>query len=377
MPEVSRMVQGLEQSGIRKVMALADGVPDIIHLEVGEPLFQTPEHIVRAGQEALSHGYTKYTANWGIASLRKAIAENRNDDYGLELDESNIGVTVGGVGAVSGIVRAIVDAGERVLVPDPGWPNYAMIVRTAGAEVGFYRLSPEEGFLPTVDALEEALTPDTKAIIINSPSNPLGTVFPAAVMKEVVDFASRHDLFVISDEVYEKIIFDGRHVTAGSLDIDGRVIVASSFSKTYAMTGWRVGYAAADENIIRQLAKLQEAFVSCAPGVSQKAAEAALMGPQDCVGEMRSTYQRNRDAAVDALTDAGISFLRPKGAFYIWVDLGCEDSTRFCQEFLRQKKVAVAPGSTFGPSGEGFIRISLASREEDIREGIRRLAQFI
>lgn len=377
MPELSRLTVGLKRSGIREIMDLAIEMKDVIRLEVGEPLFSTPPHIIEAAYEAAKAGFTRYTANAGLLSLRQAIAERLNNDYGLELTFRNVVVTVGGVGALSGAIRALTDLGDEVLIPDPGWPNYETITTCAGARPRYYQLDPEKGFLPSIANLESVATPKTKVLILNSPSNPLGVVFPEEVIRDIVEFARQRDLFVISDEVYDKMIFDGKHTSALSIDTDGRVIGVFSFSKSYAMTGWRVGYIAAAEHIATQIAKIQEAYVSCASGVSQKAAEAALKGPQDCVEVMRCTYRENLNAAREILDRLGLNYQVPQGAFYMWINVGCEDSTAFAKRLLHEQKVAVAPGRTFGPSGERYIRISLASPKEAIQEGLVRIGALL
>ncbi|MEW6546550.1 MAG: pyridoxal phosphate-dependent aminotransferase [Bacillota bacterium] len=377
MPSLSELVVGLRQSGIREIMNLAIGMPDVIRLEVGEPLFPTPPHVVEAASRAAREGYTKYTANAGLLTLRELIARRLNEDYGLAVTADHVAVTVGGVGAVSTAVRAVVDPGDEVLIPDPGWPNYEMIVRCAGAQARRYPLLPENGFLPDPALIDRLIGERTRALIVNSPSNPLGTVFGKDLVRELVDLARRRDIFLISDEVYEKIVFEGRHHTALAFDGDGVVIAVFSASKTYAMTGWRLGYAIASPPVIAQMSKLQEAYVSCAPSVSQKAAEAALSGPQDCVEEMRRAYRENRDLAVATLDEYGIRYQRPAGAFYLWVHVGCEDSHAFARELLQAHRVAVAPGTTFGPSGREFVRVSLAARAADIREGLVRLARVV
>lgn len=377
MPEMSKLATGLKRSGIRVIMELAMGMKDVVRLEVGEPLFATPDHIVEAAAQAGRDGYTKYTPNAGIPSLREAIARRLEGDYGVKVTPSNVAVTVGGVGAVSTAVRTLIDIGDEVLIPDPGWPNYEMIVSVAGAVPVRYRLDPARGFLPLAQDLNKVVTPKTKAIILNSPSNPLGTVFPPEVMEEMVDFARKRDLFIISDEVYEKIVFYGKHTSALSFDTDGRVVGAFSVAKTYAMTGWRIGYAVAAPAVTEQMAKLQEAYVSCAPGVSQKAAESAIRGPQDCVETMRRAYHENLLVARQILDRHGIKYQTPSGAFYLWIDAGCQDSTDFAKKLLLEKQVSLAPGRTFGPSGDRYVRISLASPKESIQEGLIRLAQFL
>jgi len=377
MPDLSQLASGLKRSGIRVIMDLAMGMTDIVRLEVGEPLFSTPEHIVQAGCTALQEGFTKYTPNAGILSLREVIARRLNLDYGLNLSADNIVITVGGVGAVSSAVRALTDIGDEVLISDPCWPNYEMIIACAGGVPKRYQLDPEQGFLPTLANIEKVLTPKSKVLIINTPSNPLGIVYPEKVMRELVEFARQHDLFIISDEVYEKIIFEGQHTSALSFDRDGRVVGVFSFSKTYAMTGWRVGYAVAAAPVADLITKLQEAYVSCTPGVAQKAAEAALTGSQDCVAMMRDTYKANRRLALEILDRYGISYLNPQGAFYLWIDVNSPDSTAFAKELLVKHKVAVAPGDTFGPAGERYIRVSLASPQAAIEEGLERIGRLI
>lgn len=379
MPELSKLTTGLRRVGTRVIMdlALAMGAKDIAHLEVGEPLFETPAHVVEAAAQAAREGFTKYTPNAGILSLRQAIAGRLGDDYGLRLTPENIAVTAGGVGAVSTALRALTDIDDEVLIPDPGWPNYDLIVSVAGAVPKRYRLERTRGFLPSVHDLEKVVTPKTRVIIINSPSNPLGTVFPPKLVEALVDFAVRRDLFVISDEVYDQFVYEGKHTSALSFDLDGRVVGVFSVSKTYAMTGWRIGYAVASKAVAEQMVKLQEAYVACAPSVSQKAAEAAIRGPQDCIEAMRRTYRDNMRLAREILDGHGISYEIPNGAFYLWIDVGCQDSAEFAKRLLLEKRVALAPGSTFGPSGERYVRISLASTREDIQEGLTRLAEFL
>ena len=274
---------------------------------------------------------------------------------------------------------AILNPGEQVLIPDPGWPNVEMMVACAGGIAKHYPLPRESSFEPAIAMLETLVTERTKAIVINSPSNPTGTVFRRETVEALVDVAARHDLYLIADEVYEQIIFDQQHYNPQRFDPDGRVIGVHSFSKTYAMTGWRVGYVVASPPLARLITKLQEPFFSCASSVSQKAAEAALAGPQDCVDQMRQEYRRNRDLAISLLNEARLPFVRPQGTFYMLVDISRSGlgSDQFARALLQGARVAVAPGRAFGPSGEGYVRLSLASTPADIREGICRLAAFL
>jgi aspartate aminotransferase len=376
-PSLSSMAMGLEGSGIRRIMNIAMGMPEVVRLEVGEPLFPTPRHIVEGACEAAAAGFTRYTPTGGIPSLRNAIAAWVGGAYGVELKPANVCLTVGAVGALAGAIQAVTNPGDHVLVPDPGWPNYLTTCLCAGAVPVRYPLAERLGFMPDMEALEALVGPSTKALLVNSPSNPLGIVFPRSVMEALVDFARRHGLFLLSDEVYEYMVYEGSHTSALPLDTDDRVIIASGFSKTYAMTGWRIGYAIAPEPVVDLIGRLQEGSISCVSGVAQKAAEAALSGPQDCVGIMRETYRDHLLVAKAVLDEAGIPYLQPQGAFYLWVNVACDDSDAFTEEFLRRHRVSVAPGATFGPSGRSYIRVSLASRREDIEEGLRRLAEFM
>ena len=377
MPSLSSMASGLQGSGIRRIMNIAMGMPGVIRLEVGEPLFPTPGHIVQAACRAASEGFTRYTPTGGIPSLRAAVAASVSRAYGREVPMERVCVTIGAVGALSGAIQAVVNPGDEVLVPDPGWPNYRTMTICAGVRAVAYPMAERLGFLPDLDALEKLVTPRSKVLLVNSPSNPLGIVFPPGLMAELVDFARRHDLFLLSDEVYEYMVYEGRHESAYALDTDDRVIVASGFSKTYAMTGWRIGYAIAPEPVVQLMGRLQEGSVSCVSGIAQKAAEAALAGPQDCVAVMRETYREHLQVAREVLDGRGIPYLDPQGAFYLWVNVGCDDSDAFTEAFLREKRVSVAPGATFGPSGRHYVRISLASDAEHIRQGLLRLADFV
>lgn len=376
MPEVGTLSRSLRQSGIREIVHLAVKVPDAIRLEIGQPHFDTPPHIIEAAAQAARDGYTRYTVNAGIPSLREVVAETTNLRYGTDFTPDNVQVAVGAVGAISTAIRALVDPGDDVLLPDPGWPNYDMIVRCAAACPRTYTLDARTGFLPDPAAIARLIGPRTRVVIINAPSNPLGTVFPPELTERLVAMAHDHGVYLIADEVYERFVFDGRHVSAACFDTAGLVVAVSGVSKTYAMTGWRLGWALASQEVIQQMAKLQEAYVSCAPSVSQKAAEAALRGPQDCVAEMHRCYAENLRVACAALDRAGFDYVKPQGAFYVWVRVGAQDSYAYARRLLQERKVAVAPGRTFGAAGEGFVRLSLAAPAESIREGIERMAGF-
>lgn len=374
MLSLSQVTLNMKRSGIREIMDLALQMEDIVRLEVGEPLFSTPEYIIKATNKAAHEGFTKYTANQGLLSLRQTIANHVRDKFKLQVTPGNVIVSVGAVGAMATAIRALADAGDEVLIPDPSWPNYKMMISCIGAVPKYYKLDADNGFLPSFESLREIVTPRTKIMIINSPSNPLGVIFPKDTIKKLVEFAKENNLFIISDEVYEEIVFNREHVSALPCDTDGRVVGVFSFSKTYAMTGYRVGYAIADKFIISQMAKLQEASVSCANSISQKAAEIALKGSKDCIKNMVKVYYDNMNVATSLLDKYKIRYQQPQGAFYIWIYVGCKNSTEFAKDLLLKHKVSVAPGDTFGPIGSQYIRISLASSKESIEEGINRLA---
>ena len=378
MQPLNSVVQSMPRSGIREIMDLSREIPDVINLSVGEPGFPTPEHIVRAAEEAMERGFTKYTPNAGLPSLREQIVSKVRMVNQLDVGIDNVVVTTGAVGGLATAVMAIAEPGEEVLVPDPGWPNFQMMVTCSYAVPRLYPLSPEMGFWPRIEDLQGIVGPRTKAIIINSPCNPTGAVFSAELIERLVDFAAGHDLYLVADEVYEQLVFEAEHVSPARFDDQGRVIAVHSFSKTYAMTGWRVGYVVAPQAVAALIAKLQEPFFSCASSVSQKAAEAALAGPQDCVAEMRRGYKKNRDLACDLLADAHLGFVRPRGTFYVLVNISPFglDSYTFARRLLQEAGVAVAPGRTFGPSADGYVRVSLAPTEEEIRRGLARLSSF-
>jgi len=332
-----------------------------------------------AAERAMEEGFTKYTPNAGLPSLREQIVSKLRTVNGLDVDTDNVVVTTGAVGGLATAVMAVVEPGEEVLLPDPGWPNFQMMVTCSHAVPRLYPLSPQDGFWPRIEVLEEHVSARSKAMIINSPCNPTGAVFSAEMIESLVDFAARHDLYLIADEVYEQLVFEGEHVSPGRFDVDGRVVGVHSFSKTYAMTGWRIGYAVASTRVAAVIAKLQEPFFSSASSVSQKAAEAALAGPQDCVARMRAEYRENRDLAASLLADGGLGFVTPAGTFYTMVDITPYgmDSYAFARMLLQEAKVSVAPGGTFGPSADGYVRISLAPTAAEIREGLARLASFV
>jgi aspartate/methionine/tyrosine aminotransferase len=373
---LSSAITSIPRSGIRELMDLAWRTPGVIHLEVGEPNFATPDHILEAAARAGAEGYTKYTPNAGIPEVREAFAAKVTARNGFGSAPENVVVTVGAINALYLSMMVLCDPGDTVLIPDPGWPNYEIMARAIGARPVHYPLVPEAGFVPEFEALEAAAgTPGAKAMIMNSPGNPTGAVLDRATQVQMLEIAQRHDLWLISDECYEDIVFEGPHVSPAAIVSPERVISVFSVSKSYAMTGWRVGYASVPLEVAAMMSKLAEVITACVSGVAQKAAQAAVEGDQACVAEMRDAYQKRRDLVSDRLEAAGMLVARPRGAFYVMADVSAaaEDGYDLCRRLVTEHGVATAPGETFGPRGAGMIRLSLAASDEDVRTGVDRV----
>ncbi len=365
-------------SGIREIVNAVIGRENVTRLEIGQPSFEPPAHILEAAfKTAASSG--GYTASAGNLSLRRAIVDKLGIVNGLSVSPDEVTVTVGAMGGIFLTLMTVCDAGDEVLVPDVAWPNYQMAARSLGIRCVPYAAGPQFGFLPQVRSISDAAAATATAIIVNSPSNPAGTVLPREDMNELLAFASRHDLWVVSDETYDQLTFDAEHVSPMASDRDGRVISIFSFSKTYAIPGWRIGYVVAPPPVTSIIQKLTEATVSCAPSIAQRAAEAALNGPQDCVSEMRDTYRARRDAALEILRSRGLSSYVPQGAFYLMVDIAATGmhSRDFALALLSEANVAVAPGRAFGDLADGFVRICFAAPDVAVRVGMAKLADFI
>jgi aminotransferase len=379
---ISTRVQELPTSGIRVIFEKARQMKDVVRLEIGEPDFDTPIHIKEAAKKALDDGFTHYTPFTGIEELRMAIAEKVKAENGIEADPlKEIAVTPGACSALYCAVLSIINQGEKVLVPDPGWPHYEPCVRMAGGIPQHYPLLEENDFKLDVDDLSKRIDESTKAIIINSPNNPTGSVLTRKDLEGIAQIAQENDLIVISDEVYEKIIYDTEHISIASLpNMRERTITINAFSKTYAMTGWRIGYAVAKEEIISQMAKLILYSSTCANSIGQKAAIAALKGPQNCVYEMVEEYRRRRDFVVKRLNEIpGVSCKMPKGAFYVFPNIKKYglSSFDFVLLLLEKARVSMVPGSSFGEHGEGYVRISYATSLENLHEAMDRLEKAL
>jgi aspartate/methionine/tyrosine aminotransferase len=377
--QIPAITSSMPRSGIREIMDLALRRPGTIRLELGEPDFPTPPNIVEAASRASAAGLTRYTPTAGVPALREALAEKIRLRNGFEVEAARVLVSSGAVQGIYVALAGLIDPGQGILVPSPGWPNYLMMCRLLRAQPVGYRLREEHGYLPTVAELEEAVTPQTRAIVLNAPSNPLGSVFDAARLAEVVTWANARDLWIVSDECYDELTFDRPHVSAAVFDQRDAVISVFSFSKTYAMTGWRIGYLALPQAAVTTLSNSHEAMMSCVAMPTQYAALEAVTGPQDAVALMRSAYHRRRDAALTDLAARGIPAYRPDGAFYVWLDVSASGlrSDEFARRLVAEAGVAVAPGTAFGPGGEGHVRLSIANGDDSIREGVGRIADAL
>jgi aspartate aminotransferase len=376
----SSIASSMPVSRIREVMELAWDDSEAIHLEVGEPDFPTPEHVVEAAHQAARAGRTRYAPNAGLPDLREALADKVARRNGYEAYPNQVVVTQGGIQALYLVLRALLEPGDEVLLPDPAWPNFRMIAHLLGARVLSYPLVAGGDFRPRLEDLERLVTPRTRAILVNSPSNPLGTVLPRDLLETLLAFSRRRGLWFISDEVYDEVVFDDVFVSAGSVaDPGDRLVSVYSFSKVYAMTGWRVGYLVAPPDMAKLLTGMQEPIISCVNTPAQMAALAAVTGPQDIVRMMRDAYRARRDELLDILDRGGLPSSQPSGAFYVWTDVSEASlpSMDFARCLIEREHVAVAPGSAFGELGEGYVRLSLASSRENLLDGASRLVRFV
>ena len=364
------------QSGVRKMMELAWGRADVVHLEVGEPGFDTPDHVKEAAAKAARDGKTKYSPTPGLPELREVAAAKIRRVNGIDCETSQVLVTNGGANALFGIFGTVLGAGDSILLPNPGWSNFTMMTKAFGARPLYYDLAGGNGYLPDVDQLASLVDDTTRALLLNSPSNPLGTVLDRRKAEELFAFAEERDLWIVSDECYDQIDFSGRHVSIGSLEPKPeRVISVFSFSKVYAMTGWRVGYAALPKRVVDPMLGLLQPSVMCVNTPAQYGALAALSGPQDYLDDWRETYRRNRDLVLSRIAGSRYSAMSPDGGFYVWLDISAfgERSEAFALRVLDQCNVAVTPGTAFGTNGEGYVRLSLATTREKLDIGLDRL----
>ena len=378
---IPEKVSSLKPSGIRKFFELVQGSKDTVSLTIGEPDFITPWHIRVAGIDSLERGKTYYTSNSGTTELRQAISEYLSRRFSLSYDPtSEIIVTVGGSEAIDLTMRAIVAPGDEVIIPEPSFVCYEPICRLCGGVPVIINTKEENQFKLTADELRAAITEKTKLLILPFPNNPTGAIMEKEDLEAISEVLRGTDIMVLSDEIYGELTYDADHVSAASVDgMRERTVLASGFSKAYAMTGWRLGYIAAPHEIAPQILKIHQFAIMCAPTTSQFAAVEAMRNGDQDVDMMRREYNRRRRYLVGGLRAMGIDCYMPRGAFYAFPNISKFGMTseQFCERLLREKGVAIVPGNAFGRSGEGFARISYAYSVEHISVALDRIEAFI
>lgn len=391
---LSATARGVAPSATLKLNAAvaqmkSEGVP-VLSLGAGEPDFDTPEHIRKAAIEALNTGKTRYTDVSGIPQLRQAIADHILAQKGLRYDARQIIVGAGAKQVLYHALQAILNPGDEVVLPSPYWVSYTEMIRMAGGVPVFVNTDPANFFLPTPEQMAAAITSRTKAMILNSPNNPTGAVWPRELIVAAMELAKQHDFWVVSDEIYEALVYDGmEHISPASISEDAysRTIVISGFSKSYAMTGWRIGYGSGPRMVIAAMAALQSHATGNVNSIAQYAALAALQGPQDCVQQMKQSFERRRSLMLDCVKNAGLTAsIHPQGAFYLLLDIRSAigksldgktitDDLTFSELLLAHSFVAVVPGSPFG--APGFMRLSYAAADTVITQAMERIGSFM
>lgn len=380
-PHISRRVRELAPSGIRRFFDLLSDMQGVISLGIGEPDYPTPWHVCDSAIQSIKKGFTMYTSNAGMPELRRELSRHLERAYGLNYDpDQQILVTVGVSEALDLAMRAILDPGDEVIVPDPCYVAYPASVTLAGGSVVSVPTLEENGFQPEPDEVERRVSERTRAIIIGSPANPTGAVIGREVMEGIARVARRYNLLVVTDEIYSRLVYGVEHVSMATLPgMKDRVILLNGFSKAYAMTGWRIGYAAARTEVIAAMTKIHQYTIMSAPTTSQVAAIEALTGGDSEVTEMVNDYNRRRLVLLKGLEEIGLNSFRPNGAFYVFPsirDTGLS-SEEFAERLLREDKVAVVPGNAFGSCGEGHVRMCYATSLDKINEALVRIGRFV
>jgi aminotransferase len=371
----------IKPSGIRKFFDILDEMKDVVSLTVGQPDFVTPWHIRDAGIRSLEEGLTYYTSNNGMLEFRREISEYQNRRFGLQYDpETEIIVTVGGSEAIDLAMRALVAPGDEVIIPEPCFVCYEPLARLAGGTPVTVRLLPENGFKLTASQLRAAITERTKLLVLPFPNNPTGACLRESELRELASVLAETNICVLSDEIYAELTYGSRHVSIAAIEgMRERTVVVNGFSKAYAMTGWRLGYTLAPEWITKQMAKVHQFGIMCAPTTSQYAAIEALKNGDGDIEYMKGEYEGRRRLIVTELERIGIDTFMPEGAFYVFADIrkfGMTDE-EFCEKLLYEKHCAIVPGSAFGESGKGFARLSYAYSPMHIRKAVLRIEEFI
>ena len=380
-PRIAALVENLPPSGIRKFFDIVANTKGVISLGVGEPDFVTPWHIREACFYSLEQGLTMYTSNWGLLELRQRISKFLQEQYQLEYNPDNeIVVTVGGSEAIDIAMRSIISPGDEVIIPEPCYVSYKPCAILAGATPVTVETFEEDDFKLKPSQIREKITPKTKAIVICFPSNPTGAIMSKEDLEEIARIAVSYDLFVISDEIYSELTYSGKHVSIASFPgMKNRTIVVNGFSKAWAMTGWRLGFAAGPADIINAMVKIHQYTILCAPIMSQMAAIEALKGMNGEVDKMVHQYNQRRRYVVTRLREIGFHCFEPQGAFYAFPSIKVTRMTseEFSQRLLDEEKVAVVPGNAFGQAGEGHIRISYASSMKNLTKALDKIEAFL
>ena len=378
---LSEKVKGIKPSGIRKFFDIVSEMKDAISLGVGEPDFDTPWHIRDEGIYALERGKTFYTSNAGLMDLRKEICNYEKRTQGINYDpKTEVLITVGGSEAIDIGLRAMLNQGDEVIIPQPSYVSYEPCTILAGGTPVIINLKAENNFKLTAEELKNAITPKTRILILPFPNNPTGAVMGREDLEEISKIIIENDIYVMSDEIYGELTYKGKHVSIASLSgMKERTVLINGFSKAYAMTGWRLGYACAPQEIIKQMTKIHQFAIMCAPTSSQYAAIEALKNGDNDVAEMREAYNQRRRFLINAFKEMNLPCFEPFGAFYVFPcikEFGMT-SEEFATKFLEEEKVAAVPGSAFGESGEGYLRISYAYSIEKLKIAMERLKRFV
>ena len=377
---LSETLKEIKPSGIRKFFDLLADMGDVTALTVGQPDFVTPWHIREAAIQSLERGHTYYTSNAGLPELRREVCNYMHRRFDLDYSPAEVLVTVGGSEAIDVAVRSLINPGDEVIIPMPSFVCYEPIVRMAGGVPVVINTKPENGFKITPDELREAITEKTKLLVLPYPNNPTGAILNRAELEALASVILETNIAVLSDEIYAELTFGIRHTSIANIDVmKDRVIIASGFSKAYAMTGWRLGYLCGPELWLKQMTKLHQYAIMCAPTVSQFAAIEALKNGDDDIAEMRAEYNRRRVFIYEGLKRIGLPTIMPEGAFYIYPYIGGFGLTsdEFCERLLREEKCAIVPGTAFGECGEGYARISYAYSVKHIADALEKIERFV
>ncbi|MDY2921957.1 MAG: aminotransferase class I/II-fold pyridoxal phosphate-dependent enzyme [Eubacterium sp.] len=377
---LSKAITEIQPSGIRRFFDAASTMSNVISLGVGEPDFDTPWHVREEGIYSLEKGRTFYTGNSGLLELREEIGRYLDRRFGLSYSADEILVTVGGSEAIDIGFRTMLDPGDEVIIPEPCYVSYLPCVKLAGGVPVRLPLEEKDQFKLTKEKLLSAITDKTKILVLPFPNNPTGAILNREELQIIADIVKEHDLFVMSDEIYSELNYEGGHVSIASIPgMRERTIVINGFSKSYAMTGWRLGYAAGPKEIMKQMLKIHQFVIMCAPTTSQYAAIEALRNGDEDVRRMRESYDERRRFLVNALNEMGLPCFEPKGAFYVFPNISAYgmNSEEFARRLLEQERVAVVPGTAFGECGEGFLRISYAYSIDNLKKALDKIEKFI